>query len=87
MRSNNFTANALQARKNLQALGDTLRSISKEIENCSYLLLTDPSGSKSAPMAISVLNMFASDCVELQNKILYIDGALKKVSGEMPECV
>ena len=83
----NFTENAAQTRENLRVLGDNLRSISKEIENCSYLLLENPNGSKSAPLAISILNMFASDCIELQKKILYIDGALKRVSEEMPECV
>ena len=82
----NFTENAAQTRESLRVLGDNLRSISKEIENCSYLLLKNPNGSKSAPLAISILNMFASDCIELQKKILYIDGALKRVSEEMPEC-
>lgn len=82
----NFTENAAQTRESLRVLGNNLRSISKEIENCSYLLLENPNGSKSAPLAISILNMFANDCIELQKKILYIDGALKRVSEEMPGC-
>ena len=83
---NEFNKDVTQTCINLRRLDDVLRDISKEMEYWSRLLLEDSNGSKSASMAISILNMFDGDCIELQKKILYIEGTLKRVSGEVPEC-